>query len=357
VSWREVESAPGQFDFSRLDAIVGKARANGAAVLLVLGQTPRFHATKPAAKSAYGPGASSMPKKAAWVRYVKTLARHNATQWGGVAQFQVWNEANVSTYWSGTQKQMATLTAWTDKALRSAAPRAKLVGPAMVTRLTSQRAWINSFYGQRVGGKNVSKYVDALSFQLYPEAKGSPESSMKLLAAVRAILNRHRVSKPIYNTEVNYGLVGGPQAGARARKITSTKQVGNVVRTYVLNAQNRVARVYWYSWDLLGISNTPLVQGDRVTLTPAGRAFAATRGWMLGTKPAGCKTDRKGTYTCLFTKGGKKLRAVWNPRKNVAVKTPKGTQSHASWNGTGYTTGRGKTVKVGPIPVLLRGTR
>jgi hypothetical protein len=336
---------------------VGKARANGAGVLLVLGQTPRFHATKPSAKGFYGRGASAMPKKAAWVRYVKAVARRNATVWGGVAQFQVWNEANVPSYWSGTPKQMATLTAWTDKALRQASPRARLVSPAMVTRLTSQRAWINAFYGQKVGGKNVSKYVDALSFQLYPDAKGTPESSMTLLSAVRAVLKRHRVAKPIYNTEVNYGLVGGPQAGAKARNITSTKQVGNVVRTYVLNAQNRVARVYWYSWDLLGMSNTPLVEGDRVTLTPAGRAFTTTKAWMVGTRPAGCSRDRKGTYTCVFTKGGEKRRAIWNPRKNTAVKAPKGTRSYATWDGTTHAAGGGKKLRVGPVPVLLRGSR
>jgi len=95
--------------------------------------------------------------------------------------------------------------------------------PALVTRLTSQRSWIDAFYSQRVGRRNVSSFVDALSFQLYPDATGSPEASMTLLRAVRVILARHRVAKPIWNTEVNYGLVGGPGAGAGAHGISGER--------------------------------------------------------------------------------------------------------------------------------------
>ena len=254
VNWREVETAPGVFDWTLIDAQMAKARANGASVLLVLGQTPTFHSTNPSAAGSYGPGASAMPTRASWVRYVQETARRNIDVWGHVATFQVWNEANVVQYWSGTAKQMATLTAWTRAALRSVDPSARLVAPALVSRLSSQQTWIKSFYSQKVARKNVSAYVDALSFQLYPTATGSPEASMTLLAGIRKFLAKNRIVKPIWNTEVNYGLIGG---GAAARPISTERQVGNVIRTFVLNASNRVSRVYWYSWDLLGHDQHP----------------------------------------------------------------------------------------------------
>ena len=142
---------------------------------------------------------------------------------------------------------MATLTAWTRAALRAVDPSARLVAPALVSRLSSQQTWIKAFYSQKVAKKNVSAYVDALSFQLYPTASGSPEASMTLLAGIRKTLAKNRIVKPIWNTEVNYGLVGG---GVGARPISTDRQVGNVIRTFVLNASNKVSRVYWYSWDL-----------------------------------------------------------------------------------------------------------
>ena len=353
VSWREIERSPGVFDWTRVDALVAKARANGASVLLVLGQTPTFHSTRPAARSTYGPGASAMPTKDAWVRYVRQVATRNRTVWGGAASLQVWNEGNVAGYWSGSAQQLAQLTAWAGSAVRSVAPGTRLVAPAMVTRLSSQQRWIDAFYSQRVGGKNVSAYVDAVAFQLYPAATAGPEASMSLLSTVRSILARHRVHKSIWNTEVNYGLVGGPTAGGAARAITTPRQIGNVLRTYVLNAANRVSRVYWYSWDLQRISNTPMVQGDGVTPTAAGRAFGTARSWLLGTRPAGCARARTGTYTCTFLTGSETRRVVWNPGRTLRYAVPRGRTSLATWGASTPTRTTAATVLVGQVPVLF----
>jgi hypothetical protein len=269
-------------------------------------------------------------------------------------QLQVWNEANALPYWAGTAQQMALLTAW---ARQAAGSSTRLVAPAMVTRLTGQRAFIDAFYRQKVAGKNVSAYVDALSFQLYPLATGSPEQSMQLLAAVRKILARHKVSKPIYNTEVNYGLVGGPEAGALARPIAGARQAGYVARTYLLNAQNGVSRVYWYAWDSHGMVNTEMVGLDDVTVTEAGRSFAVVRSWIVGTRPAGCVRDRKGTFTCTFTAGRATKRAVWNPTKSVSVAAPKKTRSVQTLAGVSNTFRAGRSVRVGEVPVLFTTSR
>ena len=357
VSWREIERSAGTFDWSRLDALVAKARSNGASVMLVLGQTPRFHSTRPSAAGAYGPGASAMPRKAAWVRYVKAVARRNAAQWGNAVRLQVWNEANAVPYWSGTPRQMAVLTAWTRAALRAANSSAELVGPAMVTRLSSQQTYLRKFYAQRVNGRNVSAYVDALSFQLYTVATGTPESSMALLRQVRSVLARHNIRKPIYNTEINYGLVGGPQAGAAARQISTARQVGNVIRTYVLNAQNRIKGVYWYSWDLQSMSNTPMVLSDGITLTAAGQAFGRSREWLVGSRPFGCTVARSGVYSCGFRTGNETRRVVWHPAKTVKVKAPAGARSYTTASGATHTTSGGTSVTVGPAPVLFRSPR
>jgi hypothetical protein len=357
VSWREVETAPGVFDWTLIDAEMAKARANGASVLLVLGQTPVFHSTRPTAPGTYGLGASAMPTQAAWVRYVQETARRNLTVWGHVAQFQVWNEANVTGYWTGTAKQMATLTAWTRSALRAVDPSARLVAPALVTRLSSQQTWIKSFYSQKVAKKNVSAYVDALSFQLYPMANGSPEASMVLLASVRKILAKYKVVKPIWNTEVNYGLVGGPAAGVGAAGISTERQVGNVMRTFVLNAANRVSRVYWYSWDLLGMSNTPLVEADRITLTPAGQAFSTTRSWLLGARPVGCTRAKTNTWTCTFTTATQTRRIVWNPSRSTTVTAPLRTSSVTTWSAAASSARAGTKVRVGVVPVLISSRR
>lgn len=129
VAWNQVETAPGVFDWSTTDALVAKARANGASVLLVLGQTPVFHSTQPTAPGAYGAGASAMPTKEAWTAYVRAVAQRNRDAWGNSVSLQVWNEANAAPYWSGTPAQMAQLTAWARAALRAAGSPARWSPP------------------------------------------------------------------------------------------------------------------------------------------------------------------------------------------------------------------------------------
>ena len=75
TTWRDIETRKGVFDFSRLDAQVAAARSHGARVLVVLGQTPRFHALRPNASSYYGPGAASVPTLTSWKTYVAKVVR------------------------------------------------------------------------------------------------------------------------------------------------------------------------------------------------------------------------------------------------------------------------------------------
>jgi hypothetical protein len=128
VTWREIETAPGQYDFGRLDALVDQAEQHDSDVLLVLGQTPTFHAKdrRPRASTEQGP--SSPPEMSAWTKYVHTVAKRYA---GRPVILQVWNEANVSGFWSGTQQEMADLTKAAHDALEGITPRPTLVAPAL----------------------------------------------------------------------------------------------------------------------------------------------------------------------------------------------------------------------------------
>ena len=94
----------------------------------------------------------------------------------------------------------------------------------------------------------------------------------------------------MWNTEINYGLLGGDDA----KQIPAARQASFVARTLLLNAASPIRRVYWYSWRMGGIANTHLVEDDRTTLTRAGRAWSVIRGWIVGTDMKSCVTDRQG---------------------------------------------------------------
>jgi hypothetical protein len=354
VTWRQLETSPGVWNWKRLDDIVRTAQANGSDVLLVLGQTPEFHATQPTAPSLYGPGASSMPKIAAWTNYVKLVGARYKNK---PVKYQVWNEANIIQFWSGTPYQLANLTRVTDTALRSVDPDALLVAPALATRYRDQRLWIDKFYRQRPAVKGydypVARYVDVVSLHLYPVSTGAPETSMTLLTLCRAILRNRGVTKPIWNDEVNYGLTNG----SPVKPLSDARQMAFVGRTYLLNAANGVRRVYWYSWEQLNWFNTRMTYSDDETLAPAGKAFAIVRGWMVGTRMEGCSRDAAGTYTCLITYTYGKRRVYWNPSRTVYVRTVSSATMRQNMNGYASKVGGGQRFSVGYSPVMIRSNR
>jgi hypothetical protein len=351
VTWREIEIGRGVFDFTRLDAQVAEARSHGARVLIVLGQTPRFHTSRPNAASYIAPGASSAPSLTAWRTYVTKVVRRYK---GRGVDYQVWNEANVKGFWSGSTAQMTELTKSAARIVRSNDSAATVVGPAMATRLIGQRMYIRDFYSRRIGGFPMAHWVDVVSLQLYPGPKERPEHSMALLAAARSVLTSEGVHKPIWNTEINYGLqIGG---GGTAAKISSRRQAAYVARTYVLNAANGVRRVFWYSWDLQTLANTRL-SFQTGALTPAGQTYGVVRSWLLGSRVSSCSTDRRGTYHCIARYSDGVRHIYWNPTRGVNIRTPATTTNWVNQSGVSTKIGSNKALFVDYAPKMVRSRR
>lgn len=357
TAWSQIETSPGEFDFTALDAAVDAARAAGLRPLVVLGQTPRFHASDPSAEGWYGDGAPSMPKSTStWKTYVtKVASRYKTT-----VDYQIWNEPNVIGFWSGTTSEMAKLTSIGSAAIQKAAGRkATVVAPSFPLRLPSQQKWFKKYWAAKVGGKGVASMVDVVAANLYPMANQAPEASMKLLAIARRSLPKAARTKPLWNTEINYGLLGGDVA----KEIPDAKQAAYVGRTLLLNAASTVDRVFWYSWRIHDIANTHLVEDDGTTLTPAGVAWGVARGWIVGTDMKSCsvtaKGKLKGLYTCTTQAGKNEVRRIyWKPTgRAVKVVTAKTTTAWTDLEGT-TTKHRGRTrLTVGPAPVMVSSRR
>jgi hypothetical protein len=350
VSWRELETRPGVFRFAYLDSLVATAHEHGAKPLLVLGQTPRFYSSKPGVVGAYGGGAPTMPYLGAWKRYIATVAQ----RYGSAIDYQVWNEPNVIGYWRGTPAQMATLTRTARGVLNKWAPNSTLVAPSFPVRLPAQRSWVANFYALKTDGRNVASYVDVISLNLYPPAVGQPEMSMSLLQEMRHILAARGVHKPIWNTEINYGLIGN---GSNAGHISARRQAANVTRTFVLNAANGVRRVYWYAWDLHGIGNTALTARNNATLTQAGVAYRVVASWLVGGRVAGCSVGGSGLYTCTVLSPDGVKRIYWDPSGASAVRTVGSSTYSEGLLGARRTLHGGELLTVGYAPVLVRSAR
>ena len=125
-------------------------------------------------------------------------------------------------------------------------------------------------------------------------------------------------------------------------------------RTYLLNAANRVERVYWYGWDQQEIVDTLMTYADGVTVTPAGRAFRVVRRWMEGATVQSCDRDTFGTYLCTLTFDGGVRRVYWNPSVDVSVELPTGaTTFQRIGTAQAFAPGPGRRLPVEASPLMI----
>jgi len=378
TTWADMQPTSDTTTFTRLDQIVTAAHARGAEVTLVVAMTPAWAAATPEHTAPTDP-----PDPAAFKAYLSAVMAHYKNFFGpgrrGIANYQIWNEANISTFWTGTQAQMTQLVQAAAEVRQQVDPGAHLIGPSMVARLGYQQKYIQQFYKLRVGGKPVWRYVDALGFSLYPldtaplgrrTRPATPEDSIALLRLVRGFLTKDQVPArmPLWDNEVNYGLHAGATAGTAATPIVASRQVAYVIRTYLLNAAAGVQRVFWYAYDMGTLpaggtlANTLLTKPtDRAAgaLTPAGKAFTRVQSWMAGTlvgtatkRP--CAADRRGTYTCVIRYRNGMGRVYWNPYRTAVVTLVHSATKKVDELGVTHRVKGGTKLKVGANPVLVR---
>lgn len=361
VQWQQIETHQNgrRYDWSRLDRVVSAARQAGAEITMVIGMTPSFYASAP----------TQPPRRMARYRdFVRALMKRYHSRIGA---YQVWNEPNISTFWTGTVRRMAAMTKTVHDLRDRFAPRSKVIAPSLVTRLPYQLTWLSSYYRQRVGGRPLWRYVDAVAVSLYPLPRTGghlsvPEDTMPQLAHVRRLLGRAGVprSKPVWNTEINYGLQTGARGGTSAARISAARQASNVVRTYLLNAAAGVKRVFWYRYDWGRLSdggtlgNTLLTDPDSVgTVIAAGHAYARVQKWMHGTlvgthgrRP--CASNRQGTYTCVVRDSTGTRRIYWNPFGTGRVRLARNAHHLTGVLGGVTTVKPRSTITVGFRPVM-----
>lgn len=97
--WREMEPAPGVWDFSIADRIVEEVTRRDLQLIVRLGQAPEWAAPNADwAEVNYETHDAPPDDLADWANYCGTIAERYA---GRVAAYQIWNEPNLAREWGG----------------------------------------------------------------------------------------------------------------------------------------------------------------------------------------------------------------------------------------------------------------
>jgi hypothetical protein len=301
LSWTWVQKTRGDWDYRRTDSLVQETlKEPNVDVIGGLAFSPPWASSQPNADCPVGRGACWEPANIQdWREYVKAMGNRYK---GQVHYWEIWNEPSEGAFYRSNVAALVTLTKAAYEELKKIDPENQIISPSPVG--APGFTWMDEFL-QKGGGD----YVDIVGFHFY-FAPSPPESVFGEVAAVRAIMARNGVRKPLWNDEFGWG----------GQKLDERTAVAYIGRAMILSYAAGTSRAYWYLW---GDPNVPLplVQADGVTPTPAGKAFGVLQEWLVGAVLKSCSsTDipqawhaSHAPWTCDIERSGVTSKIIWNP--------------------------------------------
>lgn len=287
VAWRDVNPAPGVFDWSILDRRMALVESWGGRALMVLGLTPQWAAANPnAGDPRWGAGTASPPADMnTWREYVRALV----TRYGDrIGAYETWNEANLSTFFTGSPAHMAEMLSIAHEEI-TARSSALVLAPSVTTRLASGARFTQAMLSAL--GEDAANKMDGFTIHTYPKGSAgatykdnctittSPFDCIESLdpkAAARERFNDIRewqtavvetvgpdsplLKKALWDTEVNYGLAG---PGINPPVDWSDADGAALISySYADSKKLGIDATFWYEftaapYDLLGVQLTP----------------------------------------------------------------------------------------------------
>src|SRR5262249_20510721 len=144
--WNGIETSSGVYNFSALDTRLADAAAEGVDVLYTIYSTPSFHSSSPTDSTCgTGLGACDPPSDvnadgsgtdASFINFLTALVNHVGNK---IMYYEVWNEANITTEWTGTYAQLVRMATDARNVIQSVNPKARMLSPSYA-ELTYQSA-------------------------------------------------------------------------------------------------------------------------------------------------------------------------------------------------------------------------
>jgi xylan 1,4-beta-xylosidase len=132
---------PGPPNFQNVDQVYDGLLARGVSPFVELSFMPRRLASADRKFGFYSANVSPPASNEAWAAFVKAFVVHLVERYGLAAvrawPFEVWNEANLPPFWSGTQQQYFDLYKATALAVKSVDPALQVGGPS-----TARAQWV-----------------------------------------------------------------------------------------------------------------------------------------------------------------------------------------------------------------------
>ena len=363
MSWYyALESAPGKFNWTMLDAWLDDAYRHGADLVYTFGNTPPWASRLGTEESCDGSGhANCPPRLEAWDAFIRAIVEHNrdhvnpdGSRGGKIRYWELWNEPNEGTF-SGNHgfwydpndvKTLVEMAEHLYREVKSIDPSAQILTPAYTSsgRGRSPAAQLAQYLN--AGG---GKYADIISFHGY--YRDLPEEIFPYVAQIRASMAANGVAdKPLWDTEASWGWdkeLSNPDG-----------QQAFVARAYAIRYSLGVTRLYWYAWDGSAGQDRPgwgTLWDKTNGIHGAGRAYRETYRWLVGARMTRRCAPQQGTiWTCeLRRPGGYHALMAWDAAGTKSSYQPAEEYVRYRTLDGGAVPRIGPTIELGAKPILL----
>jgi polysaccharide biosynthesis protein PslG len=259
--WELVARQPdSDFDWSNFDDILTWASEGEQPKLgllpILIGSPPWVEQTS---RSTHPPVTDADLER--WRRFVAAAAErygrdgtfwadHPELQYNPIVDWQVWNEPNLSVYWTGGRQDPKAYTRFlklTGDAIKSVDPQAKIVLAGMPERDDASKS-MDEFLPDLYDVRGFRRAFDVIAIHPFVPVRNRDELT-------RAVKRIHRIAKsngdrrkPIYLTEVGASTRGPKtsfttsESGQRKALVRFFAEARGAARKY------RVRSVFWHKW-------------------------------------------------------------------------------------------------------------
>ncbi len=251
LQWQMVEPRPGQFDWSTTDRIVETAEAKQVQVLFTLRCISSWGTKEQTVERSIYHSASAPKDMNEWTRYVKELATRYR---GRGVHYEIDNEVNGPTFWSGTLDEYLELLKASYGAIKEADPQARVLPSAMACKIVRnfKSAGFQSEEWKRhdtwLRAILSTKAFDVVSVHDYYFPSGIVANGLTFqsyLDHIREMMSEAGVAdRPIWITET--GFVSKPtNASGRLDDGSPQKQAQWLKQAFRQAQENGVERFFW----------------------------------------------------------------------------------------------------------------
>jgi len=356
VMWSDINTAPGVYDWTRLDYFIQFAEKNGQSVLYTVYYTPSWASSSPNysctvnALGGCAPPNDLNPDGTGTDQHLKdfitALMQHEGP--GKIQYLEVWNEPNIQAEYTGTIAQIVRMAQDINQVAKSYDPNVKIVSPAETgDGQTAEEAPKATWLGEFLAGGG-GQYVDIIGLHGYVL---DPECVItRINAALAQMAQYGQSAKPLFVTEGSWSNKLG--------QFPTDQQPGFAFRHYLSILSTPVQRFYVYAYNNPSEGN--LYDEATGQLTTNALVYERFYGWLVGatmTLPCQAQSSGSSIWSCNFTKPNNvKAEVIWDTAlpwgQTTTVSVPNQYMRYLDLYGNNYPI-QNHQVPVGYDPIVL----